>query len=310
MRALITGIDGFLGGHLAAKLVGINVYVAGVIRKEKAVSTMKILGVDKKVDLTRGTVTDLEFLEDAIADFEIDTVCHLAAIARVSVAERAPYACFESNVKGTYTVLEACRRCDVETVIVASTDKVVMGKSPVTEDMPVGGNVPYAASKACTDLIARSYHKTYGLNVCVTRCCNLYGPADLNFSRLIPSKIRDALRGVQPTLYAGREHTVQEYIYIEDAADAYAFLAEKGAVGPYHIGSGYTASAYEILNKILKTLGKEEVRIRSVEKTFKEPQGLWLDCTKIRELGWTPKVSLDEGLKMTVEWYKNYLGGK
>lgn len=311
MRALITGINGFLAGWLAKTLITRGAEVTGIYRRERKVSTLKALHLDDEVNLARGTVTDLSFVEDVIADFEIDTVFHVAALARVSVAQRVPYACFENNIRGTYSVLEACRKCDVGKVVVASTDKVLQGKPPCTESMPVGGKTPYVVSKACVDLIARSYWHTYGLRVIVTRCCNLYGPADFNFSRLIPSKIVQALKGEKPTLYSGRTEARHEWLFVEDGAAAYLFLAEKGRSGEaYNIGSGYTETAREILRLILEKLGREKDMPTVIAKDFKEPPGLWVDSSRIARLGWKANVSLEEGIQRTIAWYRQYLEGR
>lgn len=308
MNALITGVNGFLAGWLAKTLVANGDEVTGIYRREKKASALKVLKLDERINLARGTVTNLSFVEDVIADFKIDTIFHLAASARVSVAERAPYACFENNIRGTYSVLEACRKCDVGTIVVASTDKVMQGKPPVTESMSVGGKTPYVVSKACVDLIARSYWHTYGLRVIVTRACNIYGPADFNFQRLIPSKIIQALREERPTLYAGRTEVRHEWLFVEDGASAYAFLAEKGQSGEaYNIGSGFTATPKEILGLILRSVGRGDEMPIAVAKDFKEPEALWVDSTKIQRLGWKAKVPLEEGIKRTVEWYRQYL---
>ena len=294
-----------MGGYLAKRLLELGVEVTGLVRTVKAVCPLSLYKLQDRVNIVRGSVTDMELIVDTFANFEVDTVFHLASFSKVKVCHQSPYACFESNVRGGYTIMEACRRAGIEKVVVASTDKVYRDKDrECQEDMAIGGVIPYTASKSCLDQIAQCYAHTYQTPVVITRCCNIYGGGDMNFNRLIPSKIRDAILNRPMTLYAGREHVVQEYIHISDAVAAYLLLAEKGENGQvYNVGSGEVHGATDIVSRIMRRAGRYQDLPASVGKTFKEPQGLWVNSSKIHGLGFKATVGIDKGLDRAFSWY-------
>jgi CDP-glucose 4,6-dehydratase len=245
-------------------------------------------------------------------------VFHLGAQTLVGVGLNAPLLTFESNVRGTYNVLEACRRQSqaVERVIVASSDKAY-GQSdhPYTEDDPLRASSPYDVSKAAGDLIAQSYHATYGLRVGIVRCGNIYGGGDLNWSRIVPGTIRSFMKGEPPEIRSDGTY-VRDYIYAADVVDAYLAVAEaldrpEVSGQAFNFASGAQVSVLEMVKAIAKLMGGRlpEPRVLNVAKNEIREQRLSTEKAK-RVLGWKPRVSLDDGLRSTIEWYRSFLGAK
>lgn len=308
-RVLVTGGTGFLGGWLVRRLLDLGAEVVCVVRDLPPVEGL--LGAT----IVRGDVCDRDLLERVLGEYEVTTVFHLAAQTIVPIANRNPLSTFETNVAGTWRLLEACRRSPlVKQVVVASSDKAYgpQAQLPYVEDAPLAGEHPYDVSKSAADLITRSYAVTYGLPVVVTRCGNFYGGGDLNWNRIIPGTIRAVLRGERPVIRSDGT-LLRDYFYVEDGAIAYTELAEALAKDPslqgqaFNFSSGNTFTVREVASRVLLVMGSSltlDVRGEAVH----EIPAQWLDSTKARErLGWAPSFSFDEGLTRTAAWYRRLL---
>lgn len=313
-NVFITGGDGFIGSWLAKKLVEKKANVIILVRDLKIESPYKLLNLENKVTQVQGDVADYSFLGRALNEYSVDSCFHLAAQALVQIANRSPLSTFESNIKGTWNILEACRNTKtIERVIVASSDKAygVQEELPYTEESPLLGAYPYDASKACADILARCYFASFNLPVAVTRCANTYGGGDLNFSRIIPDAIRCALR--EKELVIRSDGTPErDYIYIEDAVDGYLTLAEQvereGIKGEaFNFGTEKLISVLSLFKKIAELCGKSHLKSKILGVAKNEIDRQYLAINKSREmLNWSPKYSLEEGLKLTIEWYRQY----
>jgi CDP-glucose 4,6-dehydratase len=290
--------------------------VVGLIRDEVPFSQLRRSGYRECIAVVRGDVTDYELIERALNEYEVDAVFHLAAQTIVTIANRAPLSTFETNVKGTWTVLEVARRSPkVTRIVVASSDKAygVHEKLPYTEDAALQGCHPYDVSKSCADLIARSYAATYGMPVAVTRCANLFGGGDLNWSRIVPGTIRSVLRG-EPPIIRSDGTMLRDYLYVKDAVHAYMTLAEhlddpavKGEA--FNFGMDSPKSVLEIVQTIIAVSEHPELQPVVLNSAPNEIQAQYLDSSKARRmLGWSPRYSLEEGLRETMEWYRGFLG--
>ena len=310
--AFVTGATGLLGGPLIRRLVAEGASVVALVRDG-------IAGVElPAITTVRGDVEEGVLIERVLNDYGVDTVFHLAAQTIVGTANRSPLSTFETNVAGTWRLLEACRRSPwVSSVVVASSDKAY-GEQPIlpyTEDTPLQGKHPYDVSKSCADLIAQSYAHTYGLPVCVTRCGNLFGGGDLNFNRLVPGTIRSVLRG-EPPVIRSNGRFVRDYFYVEDAADAYLRLAEKLtedrslAGNAFNLGSDRPMTALAMVEAILRVTGSSLCPLVLDEARHEIPDQ-HLDVSKARKLlDWSGGTPLDEALARTVEWYAAHLRGE
>jgi CDP-glucose 4,6-dehydratase len=311
----VTGCAGFLGSWLTIALVEAGAAVVGLIRDEVPFSELRRSGYQDRIRVVRGDVTDYELVERVLNEYEIDTVFHLAAQTIVSTANRGPLSTFQTNIKGTWTVLEAVRRSPkITRVLFASTDKAygVQEKLPYTEDAPLLGCYPYDVSKACADLIARAYVTTYDLPVGVTRCANLYGGGDLNWSRIVPGTIRSAIRGERPIIRSDGT-PLHDYLYVQDAVYAYLTLAEqldepevRGAA--FNFGMDDPKSVLEIVQAIIAISDHLELEPVVLGNAPNEIQAQYMDSSKARRvLGWIPRYSLKEGLREALEWYRELL---
>ena len=311
----VTGCAGFLGSWLTIALVEAGATVVGLIRDEVSFSNLRRSGYQERITVVRGDVTDYVFVERVLNEYEIDTVFHLAAQTIVTIANRAPLSTFESNVKGTWTVLEAARRSPkVTRVAIASSDKAYGAheKLPYTEDAPLLGCHPYDVSKACADLIARAYAATYDLPVAVTRCANLYGGGDLNWSRIVPGTMRSVIRGERPIVRSDGT-PLRDYLYVKDAVHAYLTLAEhldkpevRGEA--FNFGMDAPKSVLEMIQAIIAVSDRPELEPVVLGEAPNEIQAQYLDSSKARRvLDWTPRYSLEEGLRETMEWYREFL---
>src|SRR5437660_2273270 len=227
-RVLVTGCTGLVGAWTTRALLERGAHVVGLVRDAVCGSELVRGGLISRIDAVRGCIEDQPLLERVLAEYEVQTVFHLAAQTIVGIANRCPLSTFESNIKGTWCLLEAARRCGHRPdVIVASSDKAYgeQAELPYTEETPLSGRHPYDVSKSCADLLALTYHHTYGLPVCVTRCGNFYGGGDLNWNRLVPGTIRSVLRGEAPVVRSDGTN-VRDYFYVKDGACAYLHLAE------------------------------------------------------------------------------------
>jgi CDP-glucose 4,6-dehydratase len=311
---LVTGATGLVGGWVVRRLLREQADVVCLVRDWVPESDAIRVGLLGQVKTVRGDVRDQPLLERVLGEYEIDTVIHLAAQTLVPVANRNPVSTFETNVAGTWALLEACRRSPmVRQIVFASSDKAYgeAEQLPYDETTPLCGRHPYDVSKSCADLIAQSYAATYGTPVAITRCGNFYGPGDLNWNRIVPGTIRSALRGERPVIRSdGR--SVRDYFYVEDGAAAYLLLAEKLAENPALRGEAFNFSTetrvtvLELVAKLLNLIGTSlEPEVRN--EASHEIRHQSLSAAKARrELGWRPLFTLDEGLRKTVAWYSEF----
>lgn len=313
---LVTGATGLLGGWLVGDLVARGANVVCLVRDWSPDSEFVRTGHDKKVTVVRGDVADQALLERVMGEYEIATVFHLAAQTIVGVANRNPLSTFETNIKGTWTVLEAARRSPtVGQVIVASSDKAYGSHDtlPYTEDAALQGRHPYDVTKSAADLIGQSYAETYDLPVVISRFGNLYGGGDLNWNRIVPGTIRSVIRGDAPIIRSDGLF-VRDYIYVEDASAAYILLAESLAADKSLAGEAFNFSnespvtVIDLANQILALMESSlEPDIRN--EASNEIREQFLAAGKARKvLGWKPRFDADTGLKATIEWYRDFLG--
>ncbi len=312
-NVLVTGGNGFLGSWLVADLVKKGANVTCTIRDTVANSNLQLLGLMDKINIVSGTIEDYRTVERAMNEFEAEVVFHLAAQAIVGIANKSPISTFETNIKGTWNVMEACRQLSIKRAVVASSDKAYgeHEKLPYKEEYALNGLTPYEASKSCTDILARAYAKTYGLAIAVTRCGNIYGGGDLNYNRIIPGTIKSVLNNERPIIRSDGT-PVRDYIYVLDAVSAYVTLAEQldsreVAGHAFNFGTEQPISVLELTRKIIAAAGKKlEPNILSQAKN--ELQAQYLDWSKAKlVLEWKPRYKLDEGLKETIEWYRKHL---
>jgi len=314
-RVFVTGATGLVGGWLVRALLEQGADVVAVVRDWVPESGLIAGGHLDRVTVVRGDVCDQTLLERALGEYEIATVIHLAAQTIVPIANRNAVSTFETNVAGTWRLLEACRRSPtVKQVVLASSDKAY-GESPTLpyqESMPLDPVHPYDVSKACADLIARSYARTWGLPVAITRCGNFFGGGDLNWNRVVPGTIRSLLRGLRPVIRSDGT-PVRDYIYVEDAVSAYLVLAERLAANPALAGDAFNFSnetrltVLELVRQITDLMGSTLAPVVLNEAPSEIPRQ-YLDADKARRvLGWQPAFGLGEGLKRTIAWYRDHL---
>lgn len=312
----VTGATGLLGSWLTRTLVELRANVVVLVRDWVPESEFFQNGSSSKTTVIRGDLTDLDLLERVINEYEIDTVFHLAAQTIVGTANRGPISTFESNIRGTWCVLEAARRSPlVKQIVVASSDKAYGSHDelPYKEDAPLQGIHPYDVSKSCADLIAQSYAHSFGLPVCVTRCGNLFGGGDLNWNRLIPGTIRSIIRNESPIIRSDGTF-IRDYFYVEDAALAYIKLVEKMAGDSALTGHAFNFSneiqlnVLDLTRKILSLKGREDLAPTVLNQASNEIRHQYLSAEKARMLlDWTPAFTLDEGLGRTIDWYQKFL---
>ena len=312
---LVTGATGLLGGWLVRRLVEQGADVVALVRDWVPKSTLLSADLLEHVTLVRGDVREQDVLERAMGEYEIDTVFHLAAQTIVGTANRNPVSTLDTNIRGTWALLEAARRSPmVKAVITASSDKAYGDHVtlPYDETAALQGAHPYDASKSCADLISHMYAVTFGVPVAITRCGNFYGGGDLNWNRLVPGTIRSALRGKRPIIRSDGT-LIRDYFYVEDGAAAYMQLAEALHGRPALAGEAFNFSnelqvdVLSLTKKILAHVQSDlEPDVRADAKH--EIQHQWLTAAKARrELQWTPQFTLEEGLERTVAWYREFL---
>lgn len=312
---LVTGAFGLLGSWLVKALLGQGAKVVAVRRDQPSTTSLGLLRLEHQVEIVPGDICEPGLVARALSDYGVDSVFHLAAQTLVGVANRSPLSTFETNIRGTWLVLEACRLHQAERVIVASSDKAYGSQDelPYREDQPLAPRFPYDSSKAAADLLARSYWHSFGLPVAVTRCANLYGGADTNRSRLIPEAICAALAGRAPVIRSDGSPQ-RDFLHVEDAVRAY--LAIWGALGKgggadgeaFNAGSGQPRSVGEVVGEICQLAGSPvEPDIRGTGTPSGEIDRQWVDSTKLRELTrWEPTIPLRDGLSRTIEWYREH----
>jgi CDP-glucose 4,6-dehydratase len=313
---LVTGAGGLLGSWLVSSLIAERARVVVLLRDLVPEALLETSGDRRRAISVVGDVCDGALIERVLAEYEIDTVFHLAAQTIVEHALRNPVGTFRSNIEGTWELLDACRRSGRPTrIVVASSDKAYgeQAELPYREDQPLQGRHPYDVSKSCTDLIAQSYAWSYDLPVVVTRCGNLYGGGDLNFNRLIPGSIRDALAGRRPTLRSDGT-PLRDYLYVEDAVDAYMSLALRahepeirGEAWNFSTETPMTASA--VVERVLRACGRPDLEPVVLGTATHEILSQHLSSEKARDrLGWAPAYGLEHGFERTVAWYAEHLG--
>ncbi len=314
---LVTGASGLVGSWLVRRLLEARAEVVCLVRDWVPQSELVRGGLLDRVRVVRGDVRDQETLERALGEYEVDTVLHLAAQTIVTIANRNPASTFDSNVRGTWALLEACRRSPrVKQVVLASSDKAYgdHGALPYDEATPLQGRHPYDVSKSCSDLIGQAYAATYGLPVAVTRCGNFYGGGDLNWNRIVPGTVRSVLRGQRPVIRSDGRF-VRDYFYVEDGAAAYMLLAEKLAANPSLKGEAFNFSneiqvtVADLVKIILSAMGSR-LEPEVLNEASHEIRHQCLNAAKARDrLGWAPLFTLESGLEKTIAWYREFLGG-
>ncbi|MFA6238840.1 MAG: GDP-mannose 4,6-dehydratase [Bacteriovorax sp.] len=328
-NVLITGVNGFIGGNLAKMLVTKGANVFGLIRNAKLDTLLYFEGINEKIVLIEGELTDKDLFARIISEEQIHSVFHLAAQVEIGVGLANPYLTFETNVKGTYSLLEAVRQFPqtIESVIIASTDKSYGSypkeKMPYKEDYPLLPKYPYDVSKACADMISQCYAtEVYKLPIVVTRFCNIFGPGQLNFSAVFPDSIRACL-GYGTFIPRGNGQQVRDFIFVEDVVDLYLRMGEELSKNPekfrgniYNAGTNKPKSVREVLEIVYKTTGQEQAFHKILEmmkgkETVGEIDYQYMDFEKVNQhFGWAPKHSVEEGVAKTIEWFKGYLKKK
>lgn len=311
----VTGATGMLGSWLVRRLVDENASVVCLVRDWVPQSELARTGLLEKVAVVRGEVENRELLERTLGEYEVETIFHLAAQTIVTIANRNPISTFESNIRGSWNVLEACRRSPkVRAVVMASSDKAYgeQQELPYSEDMALKGRHPYDVSKSCADLLAQSYAATYDLPVAITRCGNFYGGGDLNWNRIVPGTIRSVIRRERPIIRSDGEY-VRDYFYVEDGAAAYMLLAERLTCNPELRGHAFNfsnegqISVVELVKLILQKMGSD-LKPEIQNKVSNEIRHQYLSAERARRmLNWKPQFTLDEGLERTIAWYREAL---
>ena len=313
-RVFVTGATGLVGGWLVKRLLAAQADVVCLVRDWTPQAELLKSGLWDRVTVVRGDLNDYDTLERSLGEYEVETVIHLAAQAIVGIANRNPLSTFETNIGGTWKLLEACRRSPkVKQIVVASSDKAY-GDAPVlpyTEETPLAGKHPYDVSKSCSDLIAQTYANTYGLPVVITRCGNFYGGGDLNWNRIVPGTVRSVMRGQRPVIRSDGSF-VRDYFYVEDGAAAYMHLAEQLALKPELAGEALNLSnetqvtVLELVERVMRLMDSP-LAPQVLGEASHEIKHQSLNAAKARRLlDWEPLFTLDEGLSRTIAWYTNH----
>ena len=311
----VTGATGLVGGWLTRHLLEQGATVTTLVRDWVPASELVHAGLTDRVNVVRGGLASPYLLERILGEYEIEVVFHLAAQTIVGIANRNPLSTFESNIRGTWNLLEACRRSPlVKSIVLASSDKAYGDQEvlPYTEVMPLQGRHPYDVSKSCADLIAQSYAHTFGLPVVITRCGNFYGGGDLNWNRVVPGTIRSVLRGERPIIRSDGKY-VRDYFYVEDGTAAYMLLGERLLSDSKLRGSAYNfsneaqISVLDLVNAILARMGSK-IKPEILNQASNEIRHQFLSAERARkELNWKPIYTLDQGLEKTIAWYREAL---
>ena len=314
-RVLVTGASGMVGSWLTQWLAGSGAYTVAFIADTDPQSELVRSGTINKVSVVNGRLENYEDVERAINNHEVDSIFHLGAQPIVGAADRAPRHTFESNIQGTWNLLDACRVLSplVKRIVVASSDKAY-GTQPIlpyTEDMSMNGDHPYEVSKSCTDLISTTYARTYGTPVTIARCGNIYGGGDLNWNRIVPGTFRSLLRGEQPVLRSDGTF-VRDYLHVDDIVSAYLTLGEQ-TDNPAFAGQGFNFSdespltVMEIYKSICEAAGRKDTEPQILNAASSEIKDQYLNSTKAHNvLGWRASVTLEEGLKKSFDWYRKF----
>jgi CDP-glucose 4,6-dehydratase len=310
----VTGCTGIVGSWLTLALLDAGAEVVGLIRDRVPLSNLRLSGAESRVTAVDGDIADGELLERVLNEYEIEVVFHLAAQPLVRLANRAPLGTFDTNIRGTWLLMEACRRSPtVKRIVVASSDKAYGDQDvlPYTEGAPLQGRHPYDVSKSCADLIAQAYFTTYGLPVGITRCGNIYGGGDLNWDRIVPGTIRSVLRGAAPVIRSDGT-LVRDYLYVADIVEAYLRLAECLEDPALHgqafnFGMDDPKTVLEITQAIIDISDHPHIKPVVLNQASHEIVRQYLASEKAhRLLGWRAQYSLEEGLRQTLAWYREF----
>lgn len=307
-NALVIGASGFLGSHVVWKLQRAGARVSGLVSPRSSSEVLAERRLAERMKVWVGDVRDGELLRRIIDEDAIDTCIHVAGIATVGSVAMDPLTAFEINIKGTWVGVDAFRNSSVKAFVCASSDKAYgdHGGAPVTEDAPLRAKNAYDVTKACADLLVRSYASQYGLPTVIARVSNIYGPADLSH-RIIPYNVQQILRGQPPTVVDGTQHYIREFVYISDAADALILLAERAgevAGEAFNVGSGSISMA-DLMDTLLRSLDSElKPKILPQRPGIKEIPCVRINSTKLLGLGWRPRYTLEEGLRATIAWHR------
>lgn len=310
----VTGGTGLVGSWLVRNLVEAGADVVCLVRDWVPQSELVRSGYIDKVKVVRGDIRDRDLMERILGEFEVDTVFHLAAQTIVTIANRNPVSTFESNIAGTWNILEACRRSPkVRQIVLASSDKAYGDQEtlPYDENIPLQGVHPYDVSKSAADLIAKTYAVSYDLPVAITRCGNFYGGGDLNWNRIIPGTIRSVIRGEAPIIRSDGKY-IRDYFFVEDGAAAYMLLAERLSTHPELRGEAFNFSnelqvtVLDIVQSVLNLMNSDLQPV-VLNQTSNEILHQYLSAEKARRLlDWRPLFTLESGLKKTIEWYREF----
>ncbi len=314
-RVFVTGCTGILGSWLTLALLDAGAEVVGLIRDRVPLSNLNLTGADKRIIAVDGDIVDGALIERVLNEYEIEVVFHLAAQPLVRLANRAPVGTFETNVRGTWLLLDACRVSPtVKRIVVASSDKAYGDQDvlPYTEDAPLQGRHPYDVSKSCADLITQAYARTYHLPVAITRCGNIYGGGDLNWDRIVPGTIRSVLRGESPVIRSDGS-PLRDYLFVDDIVDGYLRLAERLADTSlygqgFNFGMDDPRSALDMARSIIAISDHPELQPTVLNQASNEIGKQYLSSAKAhRVLGWSAQHSLEAGLRRTLDWYRDFL---
>lgn len=310
-NVFVTGATGFVGAHITRMLVEQGARVVCLQRDAVRANALDFFDLRRQTTVIQGSLEDYALLERLLNEYEIEAVFHLGAQAIVGAANRSPLSTFETNIRGTYFLMEACRVTNsVQRIVVASSDKAygTHENLPYTEDNALNGLFPYDASKVCTDVIARSYAHAYNVPVAVTRFANVYGPGDMNLSRVVPGTILSVLKNEAPIIRSDGT-PIREFVYVDDVARGYLLLAEKIAEAKgeaFNFGTGEQVQMLDLVQRIIRIAGKAmEPKVMLQTKIAGEIDAQYLSAAKVEaRFGWKAEVSLDEGLRRTIEWYR------
>jgi len=309
-RVLVTGYEGFLGSNLTRTLLNCGADIVGIdIVKNRPKSVLN--GLRNKIKCIKGDISDFGLVKSVINKHKPRVIFHLAAEAIVGKSNKDPIKTFKSNIEGTWNILEACRdKKFIEAIVSASSDKAygIHKVLPYKEDASLKGSHPYDASKSCADILCYTYWNTYGVPVCVTRCGNLYGAGDFNFSRIVPDAINCSLKGRQFKIRSDGKFT-RDYVYVEDAVNGYMLLAEKMKKlklygEAFNFSDENPITVIDVVERIYKLTGRKP-SYKILNQAQYEIKHQYLCSGKARKiLGWKPEYTLDEGMRKTIEWYE------
>jgi len=317
-KVLITGVGGFVGSNLAKALLSQGAKIFTYSSRPLPQDSLLVLeGLDNQiVKQERGLLVEIDPIDSVVRDNKIEVIFHLAAQPLVDLGRQTPIKTFEINVQGTWNILEVARRNKVEKMVIASTAHVY-GENPnlpFKEEFYPQPSRPYETSKACADLIAQCFADTYSVPIEIPRFVNLFGPGDMNFSRIVPKVIKSVLSGKNPELWD--LHAVRDFLFIDDAIRGYLSLVEKDRpdekrVNVMNFGSSKLVNIIDLAKTIIRLAGNQNIEVKLTkvpEDRGQEIAKQYVSIEKAKiELNWEPIYSLDKGLEISLEWYKKYL---